>query len=39
MPIVVPCHRVIAGDGGIGGYGGRLDRKRFLLALEGGAEP
>lgn len=38
MPIVVPCHRVIASDGGIGGYGGRLDRKRFLLALEGGAE-
>ena len=37
LPIVVPCHRVIASDGGIGGYGGGLDRKRFLLALEGGA--
>jgi methylated-DNA-[protein]-cysteine S-methyltransferase len=35
MPIVVPCHRVIASGGGIGGYTGGLHRKRFLLALEG----
>jgi methylated-DNA-[protein]-cysteine S-methyltransferase len=35
MPIVVPCHRVLASSGGIGGYTGGLDRKRFLLALEG----
>jgi methylated-DNA-[protein]-cysteine S-methyltransferase len=35
MPIVVPCHRVLASGGGIGGYTGGLDRKRFLLALEG----
>ena len=35
IPIVVPCHRVIHADGGLGGYTGGLDRKRFLLALEG----
>jgi methylated-DNA-[protein]-cysteine S-methyltransferase len=35
MPIVVPCHRVMATGGGLGGYTGGLDRKRFLLALEG----
>ena len=33
--IVVPCHRVVPGSGGVGGYGGGPDRKRFLLALEG----
>lgn len=30
-----PCHRVLHADGGLGGYSGRLDRKRYLLALEG----
>ena len=35
IPIVVPCHRVIHADGGLGGYTGGLDRKRFLLSLEG----
>ncbi|MDX6356206.1 MAG: methylated-DNA-[protein]-cysteine S-methyltransferase, partial [Streptomyces sp.] len=35
IPIVVPCHRVIGSDGGIGGFGGGLDTKRTLLALEG----
>jgi methylated-DNA-[protein]-cysteine S-methyltransferase len=35
IPIVLPCHRVIATGGGIGGYGGGLDMKRKLLALEG----
>jgi methylated-DNA-[protein]-cysteine S-methyltransferase len=35
IPIVLPCHRVIATGGGIGGYGGGLDMKRRLLALEG----
>jgi methylated-DNA-[protein]-cysteine S-methyltransferase len=35
VPIVVPCHRVIHADGGLGGYTGGLDRKRFLLRLEG----
>jgi methylated-DNA-[protein]-cysteine S-methyltransferase len=34
VPILIPCHRVVAA-GGIGGYGSGLDRKRTLLALEG----
>jgi methylated-DNA-[protein]-cysteine S-methyltransferase len=34
VAIVVPCHRVIAADGSIGGYGGGLDRKRWLLEHE-----
>lgn len=37
VSIVVPCHRVIAAGGGLGGYGGGLERKRFLLDLESGA--
>lgn len=32
--IIVPCHRVIGSTGGLTGYGGGLDRKRMLLALE-----
>jgi methylated-DNA-[protein]-cysteine S-methyltransferase len=32
--IVVPCHRVIGANGSLTGYGGGLDRKRALLALE-----
>ena len=35
IPIVVPCHRVIGTDGALVGYGGGLDRKRWLLAHEG----
>ncbi|WP_370654832.1 methylated-DNA--[protein]-cysteine S-methyltransferase [Prescottella sp. R16] len=35
--IVVPCHRVIGSDGSLTGYAGGLDRKRFLLDLEGAA--
>jgi len=35
IPIVVPCHRVLHSGGGLGGYGGGLDRKEFLLRLEG----
>jgi methylated-DNA-[protein]-cysteine S-methyltransferase len=35
VSLFVPCHRVIAADGGLGGYGGGLERKRRLLALEG----
>lgn len=35
VAIVVPCHRVLHAGGGLGGYGGGLDRKRFLLELEG----
>ena len=34
---MVPCHRVIGSDGSLTGYGGGLDRKRFLLDLEQGA--
>lgn len=35
IPIVIPCHRVLRSGGALGGYGGGLDRKRHLLALEG----
>ncbi|MGI6707153.1 MAG: methylated-DNA--[protein]-cysteine S-methyltransferase [Clostridia bacterium] len=34
IPIIIPCHRVIAADGSLGGYGGGLDIKKTLLALE-----
>ena len=37
ISIVVPCHRVIGADGSLTGYGGGLDRKRFLLDLERGS--
>lgn len=35
IAIIIPCHRVIGADGSLTGYGGGLDRKRFLLTLEG----
>lgn len=35
VAIIVPCHRVIAGNGTLHGYGGGLERKRALLELEG----
>jgi methylated-DNA-[protein]-cysteine S-methyltransferase len=35
ISIIVPCHRVIGANGSLTGYGGGLDRKRTLLALEG----
>ena len=35
VPVVIPCHRVIAGDGSIGGFGGGLPMKRRLLQIEG----
>ena len=35
ISILVPCHRVIAADGTLGGYGGGLELKRTLLKLEG----
>lgn len=35
IPVVVPCHRVIGASGQLVGYGGGLDRKRWLLAHEG----
>jgi methylated-DNA-[protein]-cysteine S-methyltransferase len=34
--VVVPCHRVIASDGSLSGYGGGIERKRWLLAHERG---
>ena len=34
--IIVPCHRVISGNGSLGGFGGGLDMKRVLLQLEKG---
>jgi methylated-DNA-[protein]-cysteine S-methyltransferase len=35
LPIVVPCHRVVRTDGSLGGYTGGVERKEFLLQLEG----
>jgi methylated-DNA-[protein]-cysteine S-methyltransferase len=35
IPVVVPCHRVVQTGGGLGGYGGGLDVKEYLLRLEG----
>jgi len=35
IPIVVPCHRVIGSNGDLTGFGGGLDRKRWLLEHEG----
>ena len=35
VSILIPCHRVIRSNGALGGYGGGLERKRRLLALEG----
>ena len=35
IPIVVPCHRVVRTGGALGGYTGGIERKRFLLELEG----
>ncbi len=34
LAIIIPCHRVVAGDGGLGGFGGGLDMKRRLLLIE-----
>ena len=39
VPIVVPCHRVVASGGALGGYTGGLDRKLALLASEGISSP
>ncbi|HSR85842.1 MAG TPA: methylated-DNA--[protein]-cysteine S-methyltransferase [Streptosporangiaceae bacterium] len=35
IALIIPCHRVIGSDGSLTGYGGGLDRKRYLLELEG----
>jgi methylated-DNA-[protein]-cysteine S-methyltransferase len=39
IPIVIPCHRVLRSGGSLGGYGGGLERKRWLLELEGAELP
>lgn len=36
VSIIVPCHRVIGANGSLTGYGGGIERKRWLLAHEGG---
>jgi len=37
LPIIVPCHRVVASDGKLGGYSGGMEMKRYLLRLESSA--
>jgi methylated-DNA-[protein]-cysteine S-methyltransferase len=37
IPIVIACHRVVASDGGLGGYVAGAERKGWLLALESSA--
>ncbi len=39
ISIIIPCHRVIGADGSLTGYGGGMERKQWLLALEGRALP
>ena len=35
LPIIIPCHRIISSNGGLGGYSGGLDKKSYLLRHEG----
>ncbi|MFA6955935.1 MAG: methylated-DNA--[protein]-cysteine S-methyltransferase [Thermoanaerobaculia bacterium] len=39
IPIIIPCHRVIGGDGSLTGYGGGIPNKQLLLRLEGVSVP
>ncbi|HQI76946.1 MAG TPA: methylated-DNA--[protein]-cysteine S-methyltransferase, partial [Candidatus Latescibacteria bacterium] len=39
LPIIIPCHRVVAAGGRLGGYSGGLETKRFLLRREGITPP
>ncbi len=39
LAIFIPCHRVVGSDGSLTGFGGGLDAKRYLLALEGASWP
>ena len=34
LPVIIPCHRVVAGGGGLGGFTGGLEMKKYLLYLE-----
>ena len=34
LPVIIPCHRVVAGDGTLGGFGGGVEMKSYLLTLE-----
>ena len=35
LPVIIPCHRVVAANGGLGGFSGGVAMKRLLLDLEG----
>jgi len=37
LPVIIPCHRVVAKDGGLGGYSGGVAEKGYLLRLESAA--
>ena len=37
LPIIIPCHRVVASNGKLGGYSGGVEMKRYLLHLEAGS--
>jgi methylated-DNA-[protein]-cysteine S-methyltransferase len=39
IAVVIPCHRVIGAGGSLTGYAGGIDRKRYLLELEGALQP
>ncbi len=34
LPVIIPCHRVLASNGGLGGYSGGIETKKYLLRLE-----
>lgn len=38
LPVIIPCHRVLASDGKLGGFTGGLDMKKSLLRMEGSAD-